>query len=121
MRGLSCSKTHEKLAYTSDLRKIVKFHSDWARASPAGSIARPNARLDLDKGPLINMKFGGVIDLILTNICKYFENFSPNRKSAILDGVREFQFYDHIFEALRMHSNSQKFARRLELVTFTIS
>ena len=101
--GLSILENPWKSVYKSDLAKIAKVHSDCTRAVPAGSIAPPNARLDLEKGLLIKTKFGGVIDLTLKNIYKYFENFSPNRKSAILDGVQEFQFYDHTFEAFRMH------------------
>ena len=78
---------HKTVVY---LAKTLNFHCDWVW--PPGPIAPPNACWDQDKVPPINTKFGGVIDLILKTILCFFEKFLPNRKSAILDCVREFQF-----------------------------
>ena len=72
---------------------------------------------DQNKVLLIDMKFGGVFDLILKNRFNFFENFSLDRK---LDGVQQFSFYDHMFKAFRMQ-NSPKFSPTLELVITTIS
>ena len=39
----------QKFAHLSQLVKIAKFCSNWARALPGGSIAPPNVRINSDK------------------------------------------------------------------------
>ena len=67
--GLVMHENFRKLVYKSELVKIAKFHSDCAQV----------------KVPLIDTKFGGLIDLISKNIFPFLGNFS----SAILYGVRQ--------------------------------
>ena len=46
-------KKLRNLVYKSEMVKIPKFHGDYARAWPAGSIANANASQDRDKVPLV--------------------------------------------------------------------
>ncbi len=60
-------------------------------------------------------KFGGIVVLILKTILHFSEIFSADKKSAILDFVRSFSFYEHMFEDFRMPKKSQNFAPKFEL------
>ena len=71
-----------------------------------GSIAPPNDGRLSDKVTPIFTKFKYVIAHALIPGLNDFEIFSANRKSAILDFLRFFEIYEHMFEDFRMHKNS---------------
>ena len=54
---LRMHENSRKLEYASELAKIAKYCSDWAGASPAGSIAPPNAGKGWEKVTSIFTKF----------------------------------------------------------------
>ena len=108
-RVFEAFRMHEnsrKVEYASDLVGNSKFCTDWARVSPAGSIAPPNAGRFSGKVTSIFTKFEYVIAHILKSVLNISEIFSANRKSAILDFLRDFKIYEHMFEDFRMHKNS---------------
>ena len=68
-----------------------------------GSIAPLNGGSLSEKVTPIFTKFEYVIAHALIPGLNIFEIFSANRKSAILDFLRDFKIYEHMFEYFRMH------------------
>ena len=68
-----------------------------------GSIAPLNGGRLSEKVTPIFTKFKYVIAHGLIPGLNIFQIFSANRKSAMLDFLRDFQIYEHMFEYFRMH------------------
>ena len=91
------------MEYASGLVGNSMFWSDSARVCPGGEIAPPNVGPFSEKVSSIFTKFKYVIAHALIPGFNIFQIFSVNRKSAMLDFLRDFQIYEHKFEDFRMH------------------
>ena len=91
------------MEHASGLVGNSMFWSDSARVCPGGEIAPPNVGPFSEKVSSIFTKFKYVIGHMLIPGLNIFEIFSANRKSAMLDFLRDFQIYERMFEYFRMH------------------